>query len=109
MSMTMTEAAAARIAEILKEADPRDHRFFRVMIEGGGCMGFQYMMDVDDAPMEGDVVIEKGDAKLVVDGFSAAFLNGAELDWVEDLAGARFEVRNPNAASSCGCGTSFTT
>jgi len=106
MPITLTDSAARRVAEILREEN-LDGAAFRVMVEGGGCMGFQYQMGVDDKPMEGDQMVESAGARVVVDGFSVPFLRGAVLNWVEDLAGERFEIQNPNASSSCGCGTSF--
>jgi iron-sulfur cluster insertion protein len=106
MAMTMTQAAALRISE-LTASDGRPGAFFRVMVSGGGCQGFQYVMDVDDAGMDGDEASELAGQRLVVDGASAQMLGGSVLDWVETLAGERFEITNPNASSSCGCGVSF--
>jgi len=106
MSLTMTESAARRIASLLAE-DGRPDAAFRVRVDGGGCMGFRYVFDVDATAGEGDVRTSLGGGRLAVDPISAPFLHGAVLDWVEEMTGDRFEVRNPNAVSSCGCGTSF--
>jgi len=106
MTVKMTEGAAGRIAMLLGE-DGRDGAAFRIRVDGGGCMGFRYVMDIDDVVSDDDVPSSDGHARIVVDGMSLPFLQGAVIDWVEDLSGDRFEIRNPNAVSSCGCGTSF--
>lgn len=103
---SMTETCAARVAALIA-ADGREAVALRVSVNGGGCMGFSYGLDLDVEPMEGDVEIQSGSARLRVDGVSAPFLDGAVIDWVSDLMGERFEVRNPNAVATCGCGTSF--
>jgi len=92
---------------MLIAGDGRPGAAFRIRVDGGGCMGFRYVMDIDDAVSDDDVRSSGGNAVIVVDGMSAPFLRGATVDWVEDLAGDRFEITNPNAVSSCGCGTSF--
>lgn len=103
--MTVSARAAKRIAEILKaEAEPM---MLRLAVTGGGCSGFQYNFTLDDARMNDDLVIERDGATVLVDPMSLDFLKGAELDFVDDLIGAAFKVNNPNASSSCGCGTSF--
>ncbi len=79
----------------------------RVAVEGGGCSGFQYEIKVAQAPSADDLVVERDGARLFVDPVSLPFLLGSELDWVDELIGASFKVKNPNAASSCGCGVSF--
>lgn len=104
-TMTVTERAAARIAEIL-EGEP-DARMLRVSVEGGGCSGFQYRFDLVGEAEPEDETIERGGVKVLVDPVSVPFLAGAELDFVDDLIGAQFKVKNPNATASCGCGTSF--
>jgi len=110
--VTMTERinisdnAAKRAAELVAaEGDAGD--MLRVSVSGGGCQGFQYGFSLDDARNTGDVVIEKNGARFVVDSISLGLLTGAVIDYKEELAGSRFEVQNPNAASSCGCGNSF--
>jgi iron-sulfur cluster assembly accessory protein len=100
----VTERAFQRLAEI---NDARDTpKALRVAVEGGGCSGFQYAIDLDD-PAEGDLVLEGGGQKVVVDEVSLPFLANATIDFSEELIGARFVIENPNAASSCGCGISF--
>ena len=80
---------------------------FRVAVNGGGCSGYQYDFSFDDGRTEDDLLIERDGARVLVDQVSLGFLGGAEIDFVEDLMGAHFEIKNPNAKSSCGCGTSF--
>ena len=79
----------------------------RISVEGGGCSGFQYKFDLVRNSANGDVVIERDGASLVIDQMSLLYLSGAEVDFVDELAGATFRVNNPNAVASCGCGTSF--
>ncbi len=104
--LVLTDRAARRIAEIAS-SDPV-HTHFRVSVEGGGCSGFQYKFDMVGAPDDGDIVIERNGATLLVDPVSLDYLKGSEVDFVNDLMGASFRVNTPNAQSSCGCGTSFT-
>ena len=101
----LTAAAARRIGEIV--ADEPVNRVLRVSVEGGGCSGFQYNFDLVAGPDADDIVIERDGATLVVDTVSLPFLAGAEVDFVDSLIGAAFQIRNPNATASCGCGTSF--
>jgi iron-sulfur cluster insertion protein len=101
----LTERAAARIAEIVT-AEGRAAAL-RVAVLAGGCSGFQYRFELDEATQEDDLVIERGGAKVVVDPASLDLLAGAELDYTDELMGSHFAVRNPNAKSACGCGTSF--
>ncbi len=103
--VTVTERAANRIAQILK-AETGD-AMLRVSVEGGGCSGFQYRFDVERAKAEDDIVIARNDATVLIDPVSLGFLAGSEIDFVDDLIGASFKINNPNAKSSCGCGTSF--
>jgi iron-sulfur cluster insertion protein len=98
-------AAARRIAEILAAEAPG--AAFRISVDGGGCSGFKYVFSVDAAPTSADFTIEAEGARIVVDEASLSFLAGACVDFVDDLRGQAFRVENPNAASSCGCGTSF--
>lgn len=80
---------------------------FRLAVNGGGCSGYQYDFSFDDAATDDDRLFERDGAKVLVDQVSLEFLGGAEIDFIEDLMGAHFEIKNPNAKSSCGCGTSF--
>lgn len=100
----VTDRAFARIAEI--NAATGKAKALRVAVEGGGCSGFQYDIRLDE-PAQDDLVLEKDGAQVLVDAISLPFLANAVIDFSEELIGARFVVENPNAASSCGCGTSF--
>lgn len=100
----VTDRAFARLAEINEDAD--EAKALRVAVEGGGCSGFQYDIRLDD-PGEDDLVLEKDGQKVLVDSVSLPFLTNAVIDFADELIGARFVVENPNATSSCGCGTSF--
>ena len=104
--IVLTENAARRIA-MLRAQENAENAFLRIAVSGGGCSGFQYGFTFDDQRNEDDFVFERDDVAIVVDDISLGLLNGAEVDFVEDLMGASFQVRNPNAASSCGCGNSF--
>ncbi|MFK7745661.1 MAG: HesB/IscA family protein [Roseobacter sp.] len=99
----VTERAFERLAEIGASADGKA---LRVAVEGGGCSGFQYEIDLDE-PRADDLVLEGAGQKVVVDAVSLPFLTDAVIDFTEELIGARFVINNPNASSSCGCGTSF--
>lgn len=101
----LTERAAARIADIVA-AEGREAAL-RVAVLAGGCSGFQYRFELERAQQQDDLVIERGGAKVLVDPASLDLLAGAELDYTDDLMGSHFAVRNPNAKSACGCGTSF--
>jgi iron-sulfur cluster insertion protein len=103
--VTLSASAAARI-RALSEADGREV-MLRVAVEGGGCSGFQYEFDLVRDIGEDDLVVERDGARALVDVVSLALLKGSEIDFVDELVGAQFRVRNPNAKSSCGCGVSF--
>ena len=100
----VTPRAFARIAEV--NAAMGETKALRVAVEGGGCSGFHYDIKLDD-PAEGDMILEGEGQRVVVDEVSLPFLANAVIDWTEEIIGARFVVDNPNATSSCGCGTSF--
>lgn len=105
-ALVFTDAAAAKVGELLREEhNPRLK--LRVFIQGGGCSGFQYGFTFDESEEEGDTRISKGGVTLLVDPMSIQYLEGAEIDYREDLNGAQFVIRNPNAATTCGCGSSF--
>ena len=104
-NVSLTERAARRIAEIA--AAETSNKLFRVSVEGGGCSGFQYKFDLVGAAEAEDIVIERAGARMLVDPVSLDYLKGSEVDFVDDLMGATFRVQNPNAQSSCGCGTSL--
>jgi iron-sulfur cluster insertion protein len=105
MPVTVSARAAKQIGKILQaESAPM---MLRVAVTGGGCSGFQYNFALDDSRTDDDLVIEKDGVTVLVDPMSLDFLKGAEIDYVDDLIGAAFKIHNPNATSSCGCGTSF--
>jgi iron-sulfur cluster insertion protein len=102
----LTASAARRIGELIaQEGDPS--LMLRLSVSGGGCSGFQYGFSFDNTKQADDHLFERDGVKMVVDDTSLDLLAGAEVDFVEDLVGSAFQVRNPNAASSCGCGSSF--
>ena len=103
--ITVTERAALKIGEILRR-EPAG-TMLRVSVEGGGCSGFQYKFDTERSRADDDIVIERGGATVLIDPVSIGYLEGSEIDFVEDLIGAAFKVKNPKATASCGCGTSF--
>jgi len=104
-SVTVSERAARRVAEILKK-EP-EGTMLRVSVEGGGCSGFQYKFDMDRAKTDDDLVIARDGAVVLIDSLSVGYMAGSEIDFVDDLIGAAFKVKNPKATASCGCGTSF--
>lgn len=105
-AITLSARAARRIAALIAdEAEPG--AMLRVSVSGGGCSGFQYGFALDTNRAPGDVAVERDGVIALVDKVSAGYMTGSEIDYVEDLIGAAFQVRNPNAVSSCGCGTSF--
>lgn len=99
--LTLSAAAARRINAIAEGGG------LRVAVEGGGCSGFSYQIDIVPGPDADDIVVERDGARLFVDPVSIAFLKGSEVDWVDEIIGSSFKVKNPNAKSSCGCGVSF--
>ena len=103
--MTVTESAAAKIKQLMAEEE--DVNVLRVAIQGGGCSGFQYGLGFDHGAAEGDLEFEMHGVQVVVDPFSAPYLKGAEVDYVDSIQAAGFAINNPNASSSCGCGHSF--
>ena len=104
-SVTVTERAAARIAQIV--SNQPENNMFRVSVEGGGCSGFEYRFDLVANAEPEDVLIERTGAKVLVDPLSLTYLAGSEIDYVDDLMSASFKIKNPNATAACGCGTSF--
>jgi iron-sulfur cluster insertion protein len=104
--VVVTDSAARRIATLMgRETNPEV--FLRVAVLGGGCSGFQYTFNFDDARTEDDMVIAKDGAVVVIDSTSLDLLRGSQIDFVEDMVGSAFAIKNPNATSSCGCGNSF--
>jgi iron-sulfur cluster assembly accessory protein len=103
--VTVSARAAKKIAAIL-QAEPQP-AMLRIAVTGGGCSGFQYNFALDDVKADDDLVLERDGAVVLIDSMSLDFLKGSEIDFVDDLIGASFKIHNPNAQSSCGCGTSF--
>jgi iron-sulfur cluster assembly accessory protein len=104
-AVTVSERAARKIGEILK-TEPAGS-MLRVSVEGGGCSGFQYKFDIERERAEDDLAITRDGATVLIDSISVGYMAGSEIDFVEDLIGASFKVKNPKATASCGCGTSF--
>jgi len=102
----VTPSAAEKVSSLLTKQG-RPAGVLRVAVLGGGCSGLQYKMDLQDAPANRDILVQSGGIKVVVDPKSALYVTGSELDYVEALQGGGFKVKNPNAASSCSCGESF--
>jgi iron-sulfur cluster assembly accessory protein len=105
MKVEMTDAAARRIAKIV--SGEAGKTALRVSVEGGGCSGFSYKFDLVDTRNDDDVAIEKDGATVLIDDLSLVYMGGSVIDFVDDLMGQSFQIRNPNAVASCGCGTSF--
>ena len=105
--ISLTPVAAAKIKELMAEEDDAETLVLRVAIQGGGCSGFQYGLGFDSGSQEGDLALELHGVTVVVDPFSAPYLRGAQIDFLEGIQESGFKIDNPNAASSCGCGHSF--
>jgi iron-sulfur cluster insertion protein len=105
--IVFTDAAADKVSELIREEDNPELKL-RVFISGGGCSGFQYGFTFDEQVEEGDSLVENRGVTLLIDPMSVQYLMGAEIDYTEDLRGAQFVIRNPNATTTCGCGQSFT-
>jgi iron-sulfur cluster insertion protein len=104
--LVFTDSAARKVRELLDE-EPNPEQVLRVFITGGGCSGFQYGFKFDEAVADDDMVVENHGVTLVVDPMSLQYLTGAEIDYKESVEGAQFVIRNPNAQTTCGCGSSF--
>lgn len=104
--LVFTDAAASKVKALVQE-EGNPNLKLRVYITGGGCSGFQYGFTFDEEIAEGDARVDNQGVTLVVDPLSYQYLSGAEIDFVEDLRGAQFVIRNPNASTTCGCGSSF--
>jgi len=105
-ALNFTDAAAEKVGQLIEQEGNAALKL-RVYISGGGCSGFQYGFTFDEAVQDGDTEIEKRGVTLLVDPLSVQYLTGAEIDYQEDLSGAQFIIRNPNATTTCGCGSSF--
>jgi iron-sulfur cluster insertion protein len=104
--LNFTDAAALKVGQLIAQEGNAALKL-RVYVQGGGCSGFQYGFTFDEEVQEGDTEIENGGVTLLVDPMSVQYLMGAEIDYREDLSGAQFVIRNPNATTTCGCGSSF--
>lgn len=104
--LVFTESAANKVKELIA-AEDNPNLMLRVFIQGGGCSGFQYGFTFDEAVNDGDTTIVKNEVTLLVDPMSLQYLTGAEIDYKEDIQGAQFVIKNPNATTTCGCGSSF--
>ncbi len=105
--VTLTEAAAAKIKGLMADEPEGEASVLRVAVQGGGCSGFEYALGFDAGAQEGDHELESNGVTVVVDPFSAPYLRGAEIDYLETIQEAGFKISNPNAVGSCGCGHSF--
>lgn len=103
-NIEITEKAQIHIASVLKKDGAK---FFRITVLGGGCAGFQYKFDFDNIKKNDDVIIEASKVNVIIDDTSLNFINGSKIDYVTELIGSSFKITNPQASSSCGCGTSF--
>jgi iron-sulfur cluster assembly accessory protein len=108
LAINVSSAAATKIVELLTEEN-KQNSGLRVFVQGGGCSGFQYGLMIEDEPGTTDQVFESNGVKLFVDPISVRYLKGASVDFVDNVAGGGFTIKNPNAVSTCGCGQSFTT
>lgn len=104
-NITLSESAAKRISQIV--AAETGKKALRISVEGGGCSGFSYKFDLADSAEDDDSVVERDGAKVLIDSLSLVYMEGSEIDFVDNLLGQSFQIRNPNAVASCGCGTSF--
>ena len=104
--LVFTDSAAAKVADLIAEEGNTDLKL-RVFVQGGGCSGFQYGFTFDEAVNEDDTTFEKNGVTLLVDSMSFQYLVGAEIDYKEDINGSQFVIKNPNASTTCGCGSSF--
>lgn len=104
--LVFTESAANKVKQLIDEEGNTELKL-RVFVSGGGCSGFQYGFTFDETQNEDDTVMEKNGVQLLIDAMSFQYLTGAEIDYTEGLEGAQFVIKNPNAASTCGCGSSF--
>ena len=105
-AIIFTDSAATKVGELIAE-EGNEELMLRVYVQGGGCSGFQYGFTFDESVNEDDTQIEKNGVKVLIDSMSIQYLSGAEIDYREDASGAQFVIRNPNATTTCGCGSSF--
>ena len=106
MPLIFTDSAVAKVADLIAEEGNPDLKL-RVFVQGGGCSGFQYGFTFDETVNEDDTQVSKGNVTLLIDSMSLQYLVGAEIDYKEDINGSQFVIKNPNATTTCGCGSSF--
>nr|WP_228640513.1 iron-sulfur cluster insertion protein ErpA [Kangiella geojedonensis] len=106
MSITVTEAASKKVRQLIEEEENQELKL-RVFVTGGGCSGFQYGFTFDENQKENDMTVEKDGVKILIDSLSFQYLMGSEVDYTEGLQGSRFIINNPQAKTTCGCGSSF--
>jgi len=106
MPLVFTDSAVAKVADLIAEEGNPDLKL-RVFVQGGGCSGFQYGFTFDEAVNEDDTLVTKDNVTLLIDSMSFQYLDGAEIDYKEDINGSQFVIKNPNATTTCGCGSSF--
>ena len=104
--LELSDSAVAKLKELIA-AEGNDNLMLRVFVSGGGCSGFQYGFTFDEHQNDSDMVVEKGGVTVLIDAMSFQYLMGANIDYKEDLEGAQFLINNPNASTTCGCGSSF--
>ncbi len=107
LPIIFSESAASKVKDLIAEEESKNELMLRVFIQGGGCSGFQYGFTFDESEKDGDTVVTKNGVKLLVDPMSFQYLSGAEIDYSEGIEGSQFVIRNPNASTTCGCGSSF--
>jgi iron-sulfur cluster assembly accessory protein len=105
--VTVTDTAAQKIRELMDSEPEGEVAVLRIAVQGGGCSGFQYALGFDRGPQDGDNEVEVNGVRIVIDPFSAPYLTGSEIDFVDQLMGAGFAINNPNVQAACGCGSSF--
>jgi iron-sulfur cluster assembly accessory protein len=105
--VTVTDSAAEKIRELMASEPEGEISVLRIAVQGGGCSGFQYALGFDRGPQDGDNEVEVNGVRIVIDPFSAPYLTGSEIDFVDALMGAGFAINNPNVQAACGCGSSF--
>jgi len=105
-AIIFTDNAAAKVGELIAEEE-NENLMLRVYVQGGGCAGFQYGFTFDETANDDDTQVEKNGVKVLIDSMSIQYLAGAEIDYKEDASGSQFVIRNPNATTTCGCGSSF--
>lgn len=105
--VTVTDTAAQKIRELMDSEPEGEISVLRIAVQGGGCSGFQYALGFDRGPQDGDNEVEVNGVRIVIDPFSAPYLTGSEIDFVDQLMGAGFAINNPNVQAACGCGSSF--